>query len=268
MRSNYHFRPNSQIDTVIFDLDDTLISWENAQMRWSDYIKPLFSKAYLSLTELGYTLDVEEVALTFARKIREASIHAHEQDHYVAVSLGGIIYRVLGEFGLPVDEIDIAALILQLDGQPYPDVDLYPDTHAVLDELRQRGYKIGLITNSLSPMWVRDVELVAYDLIGRFDARITSGDTGFMKPHPAIFWRMLGMLDTTPDRAIYVGDSPTHDIRGANETGLTSIHIDPPHLNKQPKSPIEQPDYTITSLSELLPLLEDLSLDANRKSKI
>lgn len=258
MRSNYHFRPNSQIDTIIFDLDDTLVSWANAKMAWVDYIKPLFAQAYLHLTKLGYLLNVDDLAHAFDRNIREAMIRAHEQDHFVAVSLGGVIYRVLLEFNLPADDINIGELIDKVRGEPFPDVGLYPDTLAVLDELRERGYKIGLVTNSLSPMWVRDVELAGYGLLDRLDARITSGDTGFMKPHPAVFWRMLGLLNSTPDCAMFVGDSPMHDIRGANEVGLTSVQIDPPHLNREAKRPIEQPDFTITSLSELLSLLENL----------
>ena len=88
----------------------------------------------------------------------------------------------------------------------------------------------------------------------------TSGDTGFMKPHPAIYWRMLGLLNSTPDRAIFVGDSPRNDIAGANKTGLVSVHVKPPHLNKLPELPIEHADYSITTLSELLPLLEKLNM--------
>ncbi len=256
MRSNYQFRPNSQLDTIIFDLDDTLISWAKPQIEWNKFLKPMFAKMHAYLVELGYELEQEALARGFGRNTRDAWDHARAHDHHIAVSMGGVLHRALHDLNLPADDIDIEELMRHADWQPFPGVALYPDTHAVLDELRERGYKIGLITNAFQPMWMRDTELVTYDLIDRLDARITSGDTGFMKPHPAIFWRMLGMLDSAPDRAMYVGDSPAHDVRGANETGLISVHIDPPHLDKQPQSPIEQPDYTITTLTDLLPIVE------------
>ncbi len=263
MRSNYQFRPNAKLDTIIFDLDDTLISWAAPKIRWENYLKPFFASMRGYLTEQGHEVNGMKLARSFGRHTRDAWAATREDEAFIAVSLGGVIERVLNELGIDTKEVDVDELMRQVDWQPFPGVDLYPDTHAVLDELRERGYKIGLITNAFQPMWMRDAELAAYDLIDRLDARITSGDTGFMKPHPAIFWRMLGMLNSEPDRAMYVGDSPSHDVRGANETGLISVHIDPPHLDKQPKSPLEQPDYTITSLSELLPILDKI---ANPKS--
>lgn len=263
MRSNYQFRPNSQLDTIIFDLDDTLISWANPKIEWRDYLKPFFGSLHSYLKQQGHEVDEKLLATTFGRNTRDAWAATRENEAYIAVSLGGVLARVVEELEISADAIDVDELMRCADWRPFPGVDLYPDTHDVLDELRERGYKIGLITNAFQPMWMRDVELASYDLIDRLDARITSGDTGFMKPHPAIFWRMLGMLDSEPDRAMYVGDSPAHDVRGANETGLISVHIDPPHLDKQPKSPIEQPDFTITTLSDLIPVIDKI---VNRKS--
>jgi putative hydrolase of the HAD superfamily len=259
MRSNYQFRPNTQLDTIIFDLDDTLISWANPQIEWRDYLKPFFESMEGYLTRQGYHIDGSALAISFGRNTRDAWADTRNHEKHIAVSMGGVLYRVLTELGLDADEIDIDQLMRCADWRPFPGVDLYPDTHAVLDELRERGYKIGLITNAFQPMWMRDKELAHYALIDRLDARITSGDTGFMKPHPAIFWRMLGLLDSEPDRAMYVGDSPAHDVRGANETGLISVHIDPPHLDKKPESPIETANYTISALTDLLTIVENLS---------
>ena len=103
------------------------------------------------------------------------------------------------------------------------------------------------------PMWMRDIELAHYGLLDYFDARITSGDTGYMKPHPAIYWRAMGLLDTTPDRAVFVGDRPENDIVGANEVGMVSVLMSPDHLDI-PLNGVE-PNYTITRLGQLLPIL-------------
>ena len=259
MRSNYQFRPKPALDTIIFDLDDTLISWAEPQMKWGDYLKPFFKSLHLYLDERGHAVEVEKLSDAFSRNTRDAWAHAREYDHHVAVSMGGVLYRALCELELDATQIDIDEMMRSADWKPFPGVAPYPDTHDVLDTLRSRGYRLGLITNAFQPMWMRDAELREYDLIERVDARISSGDTGFMKPHPAIFWRMLGMLDSSPERAMYVGDSPAHDVRGANESGLTSVLIAPPHLDKKPKSAIQKPDFTITKLTELVDIVEGIN---------
>jgi putative hydrolase of the HAD superfamily len=108
-------------------------------------------------------------------------------------------------------------------------------------------------------MWMRDSELVAYNLIQYFDARVTAADIGYLKPHPFIYHRAIEMLQTTPEKAVFVGDRPKNDIAGANDSGLTSVLMDPPHLNRDLDGVV--PDYTISSLSELLPILEHLDSD-------
>jgi FMN phosphatase YigB (HAD superfamily) len=91
------------------------------------------------------------------------------------------------------------------------------------------------------------------------DARITSGDVGYLKPHPEIYEHILKMLELKPEQAVFVGDRPQNDIAGANIAGLTSVLISPPHLDRDLEGVV--PDYTITTLSELLPLLENLEKD-------
>ena len=144
------------------------------------------------------------------------------------------------------------------DWQPMAGVVPYPETISVLQHLRQSGYKIGLITNAMLPMWMRDVELRHYQLLEYFDVRLTSGDVGYIKPHPAIYHTALKQLDTQPAQAIFVGDRPENDVAGANNAGMISVWMDPPHLSNELNG--VQPDFTITQLNELLPILEQLEI--------
>jgi FMN phosphatase YigB (HAD superfamily) len=103
---------------------------------------------------------------------------------------------------------------------------------------------------------MRDIELAEFNILHYFDARVTSGDIGYLKPHPQIYRRILEMLNVRPDQAVFVGDRPANDIAGANEVGLISVLMAPPHLERDLNGVV--PDYTISTLSELLPLLEKL----------
>ncbi len=257
MLSNYLAQATPQIEAVIFDLDDTLISWAEPQLGWADYLTPMMQNAAAYLTEQGAEVDALRLGLVFGRIVRDAWQASNDNGSTIAVSLAGVLVLTLEELGIDPQQIDIQALMRSFDWQPMPGVRPYDDTHAVLTELQRRGFKIGLITNAFQPMWMRDIELEQDGLIDFFDARITSGDTGFMKPDPAIYWRMMGMLDVTPDRAMFVGDTPNRDIAGANRCGMVSVMIDPDHLSKVAESAEEVPDFTITNLTELLALLPE-----------
>ena len=140
-----------------------------------------------------------------------------------------------------------------------PGVKTFEDTLDVLEQLKNDDYKIGLITNAMQPMWMRDIELRHFGILDYLDARLTSGDVGFMKPHPFIYWRALELLDVEPETAVFVGDRPANDIAGANEAGLISVLMAPPHLDRELGE--VRPNYTITKLTELLPILAQLEGD-------
>ena len=142
------------------------------------------------------------------------------------------------------------------DWQTVPGVEPFADTLPVLEKLKSAGYKIGLITNAMQPMWMRDIELRSYGILDYLDARLTSGDVGFMKPHPFIYWQALELLDVQPEESVFVGDRPANDIAGANEAGLTSVLISPDHLDRDLDG--VRPNFTINTLTELLPILTKL----------
>lgn len=252
--------PAGRIEAVIFDLDDTLLDWSQRAISWEEHLQPFIAGVHAYLRQTGHlgadsaeSITPLRIGHTFSEFLRASWSDARET--WVAVSMAGVWQQAFTDLGL-TRPIDIDAMLRAVGWQPMPGVVPYADVVQTLTDLRARGYRLGLITNSFQPMWLRDIELEAFGLIDQFEARITSGDTGFMKPHPAIYWRMLGLLNTTPERAVFVGDHPSYDIKGANLTGLTSVLICRPNVNRELDG--NQPDFTITDLPQLLPILEQL----------
>ena len=245
---------DKEIKAVIFDLDDTLLDWSKGSMNWRDFQQARAAGLHAYLQSMGYRLPpLADLGQTLLQSIQTVWDEANK--NWAAARLEEALRRTLFVYGIDISQLDPLPLLHAYNWAPIPGVTPFPDAHAVLTELRRRGYLLGLITNSFTPMWMRDIELRAYDLLEFFPVRITSGDTGYMKPHPAIFHRALALLDVTAEQAIYVGDRPAHDIAGANNVGMTSILIRPPHLDRALDG--VTPDYTIRHLQELCDILVD-----------
>ncbi len=99
--------------------------------------------------------------------------------------------------------------------------ELYADALPTLADLRARGLRLGLLSNT-----ARDLEqFVAHHSLD-VDAVLTSRVHGKTKPHAAIFKHMLDQLDVAADEAVMVGDSPEDDIEGAVAVGMRAVLID------------------------------------------
>lgn len=246
---------HGRIEAVIFDLDDTLTDWGGQAITWEQFFGQRTNTIHRFLSESNHKLPpVDEFYTIIDQATRNTWEEAKKT--WIIPSIGDMMLQVFIDLGLDIDRIDIHEILVIYDWGPLPGVVPYADTIPVLEELRDRGYKIGLLTNSFLPMWMRDVELEVYDLLQYFDARVTAADVGYLKPHPFIYQRTLELLGTTPEKAVFVGDRPKNDIAGANDSGLISVLMDPPHLNRDLDGVV--PDFTISSLTELLPILECL----------
>ena len=99
--------------------------------------------------------------------------------------------------------------------------ELYDDALPVLDALRERGLRVGLLSNS-----ARDLdEFVAHHGLS-VDAVLTSRAHGKTKPHETIFRRMLELLDVLPGDALMVGDTVDDDVEGALAIGMRAVLVD------------------------------------------
>jgi putative hydrolase of the HAD superfamily len=98
---------------------------------------------------------------------------------------------------------------------------LYEDAPPVLEALRGRGIRIGLISNGQ-----RDLdEFTAHHGL-EVDAIVGSKAHGRVKPHASIFVAALRALDVAPDESAMVGDSYEDDIEGARALGMRAILLD------------------------------------------
>lgn len=91
------------------------------------------------------------------------------------------------------------------------------ETFRMLDELKARGIKTGLITNTFSDECeiIRSSRLMPY-----FDAALISYEQGICKPDPVLYKKMTEMLGVTADECLYVGDGGSRELFAAEEAGM------------------------------------------------
>lgn len=165
----------------------------------------------------------------------------------------------LREAGLPVDDqiLDRAERLLFDTDRGRP---LYPGARELLEALRSRGLRIGLVSNWSSHWIVTDVVMGA-GIQGYFAPLVSSAGFGRIKPHPSIFLHVLETWDLNPDDVVMIGDTLSTDILGASKVGMRSILVDvePNSSNARSEATI-RPTYQVRRLLDILPLLDHRTL--------
>ncbi|HZR48855.1 MAG TPA: HAD family hydrolase [Streptosporangiaceae bacterium] len=119
----------------------------------------------------------------------------------------------------------------------------------LLSSLRQRGIKVGVLSNT---MWPRDaherifVRDRVFDLI---DGAVYSSEIPWVKPHPEAFRAAMAAIGVSdPARCVFVGDRPYDDVHGAQAAGMRAVLV--PN-SAVPAFAGATPDAVIASLAEL-----------------
>ena len=177
-----------QIKGVIFDLDDTLYS-EKEYVRSgykavSDYLGGRYEEKLWNFFEAGKPA-IDE------------------------------LLKELGREG----EKDI---VLSVYRSHKPDIHLYPGVAEMIEELKARGIKIGLITDGRPEGQRNKLEALGLDV----DDVIVTDELGgiqFRKPCDIAFLILMTRWRLNPADIVYVGDNPVKDFRAPQQLGMKSI---------------------------------------------
>jgi phosphoglycolate phosphatase len=105
------------------------------------------------------------------------------------------------------------------------DISFFPGTLALLQDLKQRGYKLAVATGK-SRKGLNEVlqrELEGIQLNSLFDASRTADQTAG-KPDPQMLHELMDELDVEPQKMLMVGDT-THDLQLARNAGVPSVGV-------------------------------------------
>lgn len=147
------------------------------------------------------------------------------------------------------------------------EADFIPGAGEVLKQLHDEGFTIALVADG---EWESFQNIYQKNgLADCFDAWIVSEVVGKQKPEPIMFETAFEKLRLTQEdrsRVVMIGNNLKKDIAGANRQGLTSIWLDwSPRYFHTVEEPAWQPDYTVKTPAELIPLLHSLNAKLEEK---
>ena len=198
------------LKAVLFDVDFTLAK-----------PGPLLGGPGYREAAARYGLSVEPGRYTEARQAALLDLQRHpelDHDEEIWVRFTEDILRGMGADGPNVREI---ALEITRAWERSENFELYEDVVPTLAELRRHGLRIALVSNTS-----RDLDAFVRHFGLDVDAWISSGSHGKVKPSPTIFRAALELVETEPERAAMVGDSPDDDVEGAAALGMRAFLLD------------------------------------------
>jgi putative hydrolase of the HAD superfamily len=122
-----------------------------------------------------------------------------------------------------------------------------PEAEALFEDLRARGYELGLASNFDSRLsglveGLRPLHPLRGQLVASFDV-------GFRKPAPEFFQALCRRTGLAAANILHVGDDPHNDYAGAEAAGLAAVLYDPFGKNA------DWPGTRISTLGEVRKIL-------------
>ncbi|MDR9793980.1 pyrophosphatase PpaX [Aeribacillus sp. FSL K6-8210] len=124
----------------------------------------------------------------------------------------------------------------------------YDHVHETVRALKEKGLKLGIVTTKIRDTVMMGLKLTEMDSF--FDAIITLDDVQHAKPHPEPVLSALKLLGSDPSNALMVGDN-LHDIEAGKNAGTLTAGV---AWSIKGREYIEslKPDFVLDKMSDLL----------------
>nr|WP_321356416.1 hexitol phosphatase HxpB [uncultured Draconibacterium sp.] len=212
-------KTRNKIEAVIFDMDGVIIDSEEI---WKRAENEIFSSVGVKLTDelckMTETMTTREVTNFWFGKYPWKNKSLEEIEN-------GVIERVahlIKDAGKGIDGIE-----------------------EFLRKMKDKGYKIGLATNSPSCLISVVLEKLAIDQY--FDATSSAEHELEGKPSPYVYLSTAEKLNIEPENCIAIEDSYS-GILAAKKAGMKTVIID---RNKQNNKKVEIADFTVNDYNTL-----------------
>ena len=212
-------------EMISFDCYGTLIDWE---LGMKNALRELAEKKNISI-------DIEKAPENYIEIELEVEKERYRKySEILTISLK----RLLKDVELSPEEEKIFVNTL-------PKWSPFPETREVLRELKDRGYKLAILSNIDEDMIKKSIDLIGIE----FDCVITAEQTRSYKPSHKHWERLVEIFNLSKNKILHVAASYIHDIIPAHELGIKTAWI---NRNKEKR---ERIDYEFSNLKPLTEIL-------------
>lgn len=202
---------------AIFDYVGTLVYCRNYTMEASR------EKLYNTLLNEGFDaakdefLDAYIVAHEKYRKVRYEQLREVTNAVWVAEALVNL------GFDVAVDDPRIKKALNVFFQDFINTLELREGAKKLIKQAQQ-GFKVALISNfTYAPVIYKSLRKMGINEF--FNVVVVSEEVGWRKPSGHIFQYALNKLQIQAKEAVFIGDSPIEDIKGAKQVGLKTIFV-------------------------------------------
>lgn len=236
------------VEGIFFDLGGTLFSYRNVART---NIPLLIEGA----TRMGVTAAEAEIKAAYARASHTVSHAYADKPYYRHRDMFSDMFATFAELIGGRGDDTVYEWYLETHQRALVDcLEIKADCIATLAALKDQGLYLSIVSNidddMLEPLVARE------QLHDYFDHWTSSEAARSCKPHRRFFEVAVEKSGLDPAHVLFVGDSPEHDVIGANALGMRTVlivedGIEPP---MQTGREAIDPDHTIRELRELTAL--------------
>jgi putative hydrolase of the HAD superfamily len=243
---------------VIFDYIGTLINCKGYTLAAS------MENLYSALVDEGFAMSKEKFFAAYNLAHEKYRIIRYERLKEVTNSVW--VAEALCSLGFDItpDDYRIKCALNVFFKAFIDSFELRDGAKKLLKRARQQ-YKIGLISNfTHAPVIYSSLKLLG--LYPFFNAVVVSDENGWRKPSAKIFQDALNRLQINKDEAVYIGDSPIEDIKGAKAAGLKTIFVQSQfNTLKDLTESKQKPDFIAKDIQSIIEKFDEITKIENPK---
>jgi len=218
------------VDAVIFDWGGTLTPWHTIDVAelWATVCAPHFPAA-----------DAAAVA---------AALHAAERQLWLAAEQAhrsATMEALFALAGVSATAELLASYVAAWEPHTFTD----PDAPEVFRHLRERGARVGVLSNTMWPRSWHEEVFRRDGVLDLIDGAVYTSEIDWTKPHPEAFRAAMAAIGVSdPARCVFIGDRPLDDVHGAKQAGMRAVLV--PNSDVPPFA-AAIPDAVLSCLGDL-----------------
>jgi putative hydrolase of the HAD superfamily len=233
----------SRLAAILFDIDDTLYSTTAFAALARRHAVRAMIDAGLDLPEDVVLKELDEVLAEFS------SNYEHHFDKLLQRLRPSSLARINSA-------LIVAAGVAAYHDTKFRELKPFDDVIPLFRDMKAAGLRVGIITHGWT---VKQAEkLVRLKLVPYLDPKAVfiSDQIGISKPNPKLYLTALHDLALEPSQAMYVGDSPEHDIAPPHSIGMITVWATRAAKRSLAGTSIV-PDHTVANFAELRRILSE-----------